>query len=81
MPPLVHCSDDGMMMIPLALIFRFLQNHFKLSEIKLPPASDIILLSEPYFKSIIMHASNWLSTLKVFCLFDDWELAVIIYNT
>ena len=61
-------------------MFRFLQNLFNLSEIKLPPASDIIFMGKPYSEKIILNANIRLSSDRSSVFFDDKELAVIIYN-
>ena len=61
-------------------MFRLLQNIFNLSEIKLPPESDIIFFGKPYSekkKKTILHVSIMLSADK-----SSWQqgLAVMIYN-
>ena len=59
-------------------MFRFLQNFFNFLETKLPPASDIILLGNPYSSKMTLHTIIKLSANKL-CLYDHWEVAVIIY--
>ena len=59
-------------------MFRFLQNSLNLSETNLLPASDIIFLGNLYSVKIIVDARIKLFTES---LLDDWEFAVIIYNT
>ena len=56
MLPTVHCYGDDMMI--LLTLFKFWQNLLNLSEIHLPPASDIIFLGKPYSEEIIIHASS-----------------------
>ena len=51
---LVHCSSDGLTMILLVLCSGFLQILLNLSEIKLPPASDINFFGKPYSEKLIL---------------------------
>ena len=59
-------------------MFIFLQNCLILSEMKLPPTSNIIFFGKQYSgKKIIMHASIMVSV-DTSSAFYDWKFAVII---